>query len=111
MKISEKLRFLILIVGTTGLFGQASTFEIDTHARITQESYKLSNLYRTTEKNPKLISLGLHSSRDIGDPSPRSAYEIPLGSSFFDMTTNPPTRRMVNPYDHFYGIDANRKQA
>jgi hypothetical protein len=108
MNISEKLRTLIVIVGTSGLVGLTSAFEIDTHATITQEAYKRSNLYGTTERNSKLISLGLFSSRESGVPSPRSAYEILLGSSYFDMSIAPAFRRESFRYDHFYGTEAPR---
>jgi hypothetical protein len=88
------------VIASSVTFG----FEIDTHARITQEAFKASRLYTGTVKNPLLSAQGLYLSRARVE-SPRSAFEIPLGSRFIDMT-NPASIRIADRYDHRYGIDA-----
>jgi hypothetical protein len=111
MRYSKTITTLAAFAATNAL-----AFEIDTHARITQEAFRKSVLFSSGGSNPKITSLGLMASRksnirleDDGKNLLRASTEIPLGSSFYDMTTNPPFRREVNRYDYFYGLDAERK--
>jgi hypothetical protein len=84
----------------------ASAFEIDTHATLTQQAYRRSTLHNNRDK---LSSLGLTYSRIVRSESDkRSNAEIPLGKTYYDFSTNPPTQRNAHRFDTFYSEKKNR---
>ena len=80
----------------------AVAYEIDTHARITQEAYKRSILHTAPTT---LSTLGLTFSRRLYSLQSRSPIEVSLGNRYFDLSTNPPTPRDGKRYDYVYGRD------
>jgi hypothetical protein len=60
----------------------AMGFEIDTHARITQEAFRKSVLFSSVSSNEKLKQLGLLQSRAGRGIQQRASEEIFLGPDF-----------------------------
>ena len=81
----------------------AHAYEIDTHARITQQAFRRSQLFQSPNA---FQSLGLMVSRQLYDLSGvRSGTEIWVGNQYYDLGTNPPTLRDGKKYDYVYGRD------
>jgi hypothetical protein len=89
------------LIGATALafvlMRDSNGFEIDTHANLTQEAFKRS---LSLNDEQQLISLCLCFSRSRVPQTERTPFEIPLGKSYFDFSTTPPTQRNAHKYDY-----------